>query len=171
MRNRPVIFLSIAVIIQLVLIGVLLGKQVFTVQTGNTVRIEVEPVDPRSPLRGDYMNLRYSISRIDTDLLSSPGELEGGDTVYVHLEQKPSDKTWKAVSVTKERPANEVSMRGKVTAVGSGMIGVKYGIEQYFIPEGSGRNVNLRNAEVEVKVDRFGNSVLQQLYVNDEPWP
>ncbi|PSO44280.1 MAG: hypothetical protein BRC23_01395 [Parcubacteria group bacterium SW_4_49_11] len=195
-RERPLLILAIAVLIQVALLGALLGKQIFTVQSGTTIRLEVAPMDPRSPLRGDYMDLRYSISRIEGEKIQAPDRLEGGDTVFVHLEQESSDDTWKAIKVTPSRPSDQLSIKGVVKSgmrpvsrtTSSGRrvlqneefarsISVEYGIEQYFIPEGSGRgstnldNIDLDNAEVTVKVDRFGNAVLQQLYMDGEPWP
>jgi uncharacterized membrane-anchored protein len=137
------------------------------------------------------MDLRYSISRIEGEKIQAPDRLEEGDTVFVHLEQESSDDTWKATKVTPSRPSDQLSIKGVVknginpvsrtTSSGRRVlqneefaksISVEYGIEQYFIPEGSGSgSIELDNAEVTVKVDRFGNAVLQQLYLDGEPWP
>jgi uncharacterized membrane-anchored protein len=50
---------------------------------------------------------------------------------------------------------------------------IEYGIEQYFIPEGKGQTMNFMNKNVDahVVVDKDGNSVLKQIYVDNKVWP
>lgn len=50
---------------------------------------------------------------------------------------------------------------------------VTYGIEQYFIPEGTGRNVDFWNKEAvaEVRIGEDGTPVLTQVFLDGNPWP
>lgn len=49
---------------------------------------------------------------------------------------------------------------------------LSYGIEEYFIPEGSGWNMNTQNGPVyaQVALDQRGNAVLKKLYTETGPW-
>jgi uncharacterized membrane-anchored protein len=50
---------------------------------------------------------------------------------------------------------------------------IVYGIEEYFIPEGQGRNFSFWNKEAaaRVAVDENCNAALKQIYIDGEPWP
>jgi uncharacterized membrane-anchored protein len=50
---------------------------------------------------------------------------------------------------------------------------VVYGIEEYFIPEGKGRDFRFGNkmASARIVVDDNGNAVLKGIIVDGKPWP
>ncbi len=51
-------------------------------------------------------------------------------------------------------------------------IRIAFGIEEYFIPEGKGQNVDFTNdAAAVVAVSPDGSAVLKQIFVDGSPWP
>jgi uncharacterized membrane-anchored protein len=168
---KPLAKLAVVVALQLFILLSILGFKQYTVWTGETVRLAVEPVDPRDPFRGDYVTFRYDISHIDPDELI--GERSAYDTVYVEL-REGNDGIWDAVAIHDERRREfdrTVLLKGDAhvrwTESERTLI-VDYGIEELFIPEGSGRDIPWRDICVEIKVDRFGNAVPRHILVNGE---
>ena len=168
----PLQKLLLVIGIQFLIVGSVLAFKQYTVLTGETVRLAIAPVDPRDPFRGDYVTLSYDISNIH------PYELEGNryadGKVYVEL-REGDDGVWEAVAIHDERVhefEDTVLLKGSADNYWSpDLIRVEYGIEELFIPEGSGRDIPWQDGEnitVEVKVDRFGNAVLRHLLVHGE---
>ncbi len=152
--------------------GFIASKQ-FTLKTGKTVVLETVPVDPRDLLRGDYVILSYKIGQLYPRALKSEKEnYEYSEIVYVGL--APEGKYWKAVSVSSKRPAesNVVFIKGRITQGLRGRISVNYGIENYFVPEGEGRELEealRRGREVKVVVEAAvgadGSALIKKLYL------
>jgi uncharacterized membrane-anchored protein len=59
------IFIGIG-IFWVLIIGGFIGFKEFTLRTGEEVLLKTLPVDPRDLFRGDYVILRYDVSRVDT---------------------------------------------------------------------------------------------------------
>ena len=186
MENRNIKFL-LAVGFQLAVIFLIILFKVTVLSGGTEVMLKIEPVDPRDPLRGDYVTFQYDISTISKYQISG-GNIANGDTVFVSL---VPGKYWRATSVSENRPQNGgLFIKGKVVSGGAlqdkimptiGFAGslrnsdlrIKYGIEEYYIPEGTGHNFNFwnRNASARVLIDSSGNAVIKQIFVDDKPWP
>jgi uncharacterized membrane-anchored protein len=158
----------------LILLSVIGFKQ-YTIWTGETVVLKTTPIDPRDLLRGDYVSVSYEISTIDLNKV--PGH--DGGTIYVEL-QRGDDGYWHAVAVHGRREHSfdgTVLLRGDVEGffgpASTGVIRVHYGIEQVFVPEGSGGDLPTgrdHTIAVEVKVDRFGNAVPRRFLVDGQPF-
>ena len=169
--------LGIVIAIQAVILLGVIGFKQYTVWTGETVVLETVPIDPRDLLRGDYVTVRYEISTLDTGDLAGDDSID--DTVYVEL-RREDDGYWRAVAVHEDRRRDfddTVLLKGKVTYQRGGFsrdddaYNIDYGIEEIFIPEGSGRTIDeqrSRSLAVELKVDRFGNAVPRHLLVDGE---
>jgi uncharacterized membrane-anchored protein len=171
MTNLSYRFLGVVGLQFLLLFGVIGYKQ-YTVATGETVVLKVVPVDPRSLFRGDYVRLSYDISTIDPARLGGADYLTAGETVFVEL--APGDGGyWSAVAVYQDRRSVEdghVLIKGKATTSRFGSdrtVRVEYGVEEVFVPEGSGRAIETSREQVgvEVKVDRFGNAVARKIVI------
>jgi uncharacterized membrane-anchored protein len=172
---KPIVKLVLVVGVQVLLLLSLIGFKQYTVWTGETVLLKVQPVDPRDLLRGDYIDVRYEISTIYLDEVAGDDDVSG--RVYVEL-REDADGYWQAVAVHDRR---ERSFDGTVLIEGDvnsyrydQRIDVDYGIEQVFIPEGSGSQLPFGDGHivaVEVKVDRWGNAVPRQFSVDGEPFP
>jgi len=166
----------LAVVLTAVLVG-MIGMKQWTLTTGTPVLLETAPVDPRSLFRGDYVRLNYKISRLDLGKLGGDKDFSAHDTAWVVLEQ--AQRYWHAVAVYRHRPdaaPGQVIIKGEVRwADGRGsafappvptrqprFLVMRYGIESYFVPEGTGRAIERRGAQtpldILVAVDRFGNA-------------
>jgi uncharacterized membrane-anchored protein len=178
----------IAIVIQLAIIFSIIIFKMAVLTSGTEVLLKIEPVDPRDPLRGDHLTFSYEISRLSSSLFNySP--IREGDTVYVPL--KKEGKYWTAVfGVQKTKPIDEgkIFIRGRISyfyddIVYNEIAGKKrdivyvinYGIEDYFIPEGTGQDFPYwEEVAAMVVVDKNGNAALKHIYVNDKPykpWP
>lgn len=176
--RRPSVRLAAVVVLQaLILLSVIAFKQ-YTIWTGETVLLRTLPVDPRDPLRGDYAVVRYEISQIDLRDLAGDEYVDGD--VYVEL-QEGDDGYWQAVAIHEDRERSyggTVLIKGEIAGASYlrtySIYDIEYGIEQVFIPEGSGAHVPSPGDDevaVAVKVDRFGNAVPRHFVVNGEELP
>lgn len=166
-----------------VLVAMIAMKQ-YTLNAGTLVHLETKPIDPRSLFRGDYVRLNYAISEIDLLTVQANGAFERNDTAYVAL--APGEPYWTVQSVGRERPsatAGAVILKGRVDYLFQSdgnehvepyrTLVLRYGLENYFVPEGEGRALE-QPAEgdtlsVMVAVDRFGNAGVTQILINGEP--
>lgn len=115
MRTAVNVILVLA--IQLGLLGYMIWDRMSILQTGIPVELSVEPVDPRSLFRGDYVILTYKISQLNTASLEGDDAFERNDLVYVELVQRPEE--WDAVALYQELPATaaadtQVFVKGRV---------------------------------------------------------
>jgi len=172
----------LAIAFQAVIILAIIIFKVSVLTGGTTVMLRIAPVDPTDLLRGDYATFRYDISDVYPSYNSG---IKNGDAVYVSLYQ--SGKYWSSSAVTKTPPAGGILfLKGRVESggvadgtnpyddnTGGSTLHVVYGIEQYFIPEGTGRNFSFWNKQsaAQVAVDENGNAVIKQIYVDEKPWP
>lgn len=150
----------IAIFAQILFILLIVIFKLAGLNSGTTVYLKLAPVDPRDPLRGDYLNLRYDISTVYT--YTSGETISNGDIVYVPLNK--SGMFWESAynGVTKNKPTedltnNYIYIKGTVKSGGEasmysqdydygyknysyGPWQIAYNIESYFIPEGAGTN-------------------------------
>lgn len=177
LRRPSVRLAAVAALQALLLLSIIAFKQ-YTIWSGETVLLKTVPVDPRDPLRGDYAVVRYEISQLDSRGLA--GDRYVGGEVYVEL-REGDDGYWHAVAIHEDRERSfdgTVLIKGRVTSAshlrGYVIYNVEYGIEQVFIPEGSGAQIPFPGDDevaVAVKVDRFGNAVPRHFVVNGEELP
>jgi uncharacterized membrane-anchored protein len=130
--------------------------------SGREIVLEVVPVDPRSLFRGDYVILGYDLSRVE--LPAGTKAPMRGDDYYVVV-QKPAEPAgtdaatpnvaagnanWQIVSAGPEIPKDlkpdQVAIKGRVDYTSSPnekpqTVDVHYGIESFFVPEGTGREL------------------------------
>jgi len=174
-----------AVTIQVILLFLIIIFKSLVLTGGTDVFLRILPVDPRDPLRGDYVTFRYDISTISN---YSSEKISNGDTVYVTLVKR--GKFWDDQNISTTKPKEGVFIIGKVASGGIDInnmnpdytnkqrsynqkLTIVYGIEDYFIPEGKGRNFNFRDKEAGalVTVGSSGSAVLKKIYIDDKPWP
>lgn len=149
------------------------------VATGREITLDVRPVDPRSLFRGDYVILGYDISRLPRSLFDA--EPRTGDDVYVRLSREGGG--WKAVGVSRSWPAkvggdDEVVLAAHVRHLQRGelaaetQISLTYGIESFFVAEGTGKAIEREIGPGKVKahlaVASDGRTALKALTVDGE---
>jgi len=136
----------------------MIGDKQWTLNTGTPVVLQTEPVDPRSLFMGDYARLAYGISRLRLDgdmALGGDKDFKRHETVWVALKADPEGA--QAVSVHHRRDAvapGLLALKGEVQSVNDyawdrttnksvkqRTLQVRYGIEQYYVAEGTGRQV------------------------------
>jgi uncharacterized membrane-anchored protein len=152
-------------------------------KSGHEITMPVKPLDPRDLFRGDYVTLGYDVSTLNKS--NTPeghiADLKAGSVAFVTLSAKP-DGGWTVKDVAPEFPsqvaAGDVVLRGRVKnawarADGSEKtLNVRYGIETYFVPEGTGRALEskVRDHKIEaiVAVGGDGTAALKGLVVDGE---
>jgi uncharacterized membrane-anchored protein len=143
--------------------------------SGKVILLETARVDPRDLLRGDYLILNYTISDVPTNLFVPPvtKDLPAGTDVFVAL--APGTNRFYEVTragTNKFAPAaGEVLLRGKSEwnwRNGSGFVHVGYGLENYFVAEGSGNPSG--KLTVQAVVPATGRAKIKQVFVDGKPY-
>ncbi len=172
--SLKVAFIAI-VLLQVIFILGLAGYKEVTLRFGKEVTLQTMPVDPRDLFRGDFVILRYGISRITPGGQSVivRGNPKHGDTVYVRLQEM--DGVWVAQEIASNPRSDwDVFIKGKVTEARSNFndpIALIYGIESYFVPEGEGIPIERAgDVKVVVSVNGLGDPVIKSLIVDDAPF-
>ena len=143
---------------------------------GQTVWLETQPVDPRDPLRGDFVRLNYRISDVPAKLFSPPVKsgLPYGTRVFVALAPTGTNQFYEVTraSVASFTPAaNEVRLRGKTQwswRADTNSIHVEYGIEKYFVAEGTGNAHG--KLTVQAAVSANGQAAIKEVYLDGKPY-
>jgi uncharacterized membrane-anchored protein len=162
---------------QAAVLGWMIWQRAHLLASGREVVLEVVPVDPRSLFRGDYVTLGYGMSRIAVPR-GTPLP-KRGDDIYVTL-QKGEGGTWTVAGSSAEPPAaanaDQIVLKGLVDYVTSGSdrsppeTFVRYGIESFFVPEGTGRELEalVRDKKLSalIAVDAEGNAGIKGLIVD-----
>lgn len=154
--------LVVIILLQFGLIGYQIWSSESILSQGQSVKLELAPVDPRSLLQGDYVRLSYTISTLDNENIpDTDGKIrvvlrpqENG--VYGFSGYYEQDGVW---NKTYQAQATDVIINGN--AIGSDR--VEYGIESYFVPEGTGREVERTAKFAQVRVGKKGDALLQEL--------
>jgi uncharacterized membrane-anchored protein len=175
----------------LVLCGLILAtvvQRAAILRSGQEVRLDIVPVDPRDLFRGDYVVLNYRIGTVNipTDVTTS---FTRGQQVFVTLRPDGSSKS-KAVAISAERPAvsgTDIVISGVVSAastcqlneagvsdckLGRRAVGVRYGLESYFVPEGEGKKIELTPKallEVVAAIAPSGQAAIKRLLIDGKP--
>ncbi|MBM7702066.1 GDYXXLXY domain-containing protein [Metabacillus iocasae] len=150
--------LLVIISIQLVIIGVQVTKSERVLANGETVTLQLEPLDPRSLLQGDYVILRFTISRLE--LKEEPSYNEKIKVGLVQNKQGVYEYHTHVVGDEKESGAADVWITGRYKGNGN----VEYGIENYFIEEGTGREVEENARYAKIKVGKNGDALLIEVY-------
>ena len=160
MMRKKHLFIGIGVFWLLVLV-LFIGMKEFTLRTGTEVVLHTLPIDPYDIFRGDYVTFKYEISELE---IVGPASFAVGDTVYVGLTL--DGKEIVAIgSPTLVRPSS-IFIKGTVEEIWDNFLIIRYGIEDYFVPEGKGYDIETADGEIDVLVaiDRFGNAGIKEIY-------
>jgi uncharacterized membrane-anchored protein len=153
-------------------------------KSGREITMLTRPLDPRDIFRGDYVTLGYDISSLRKSSMPQQttfDALRPGTNVYVTLTPDPA-AGWKAISVAPDYPrqvaVSDVVLQARVKTLWQAedksdvLLGVRYGIESYFVPEGTGRALETKVAERKIEaivaVDANGATALKGLVVDGE---
>jgi uncharacterized membrane-anchored protein len=153
--------------------------QEIALRSGVVVRLETEPVDPRDLLRGDYVILNYKISTVPINAF--PPDQQGrasvadGEPVHILLDNSGD---YHGVASASLQPITDESgrpvLRGTIHRHWRSLnetnapVRVEYGLERYYVREGTG---NPRGKlTVDVAVPNNGRGIIQQVYLDGVPY-
>jgi uncharacterized membrane-anchored protein len=141
---------------------------------GRIILLETHRVDPRDPLRGDYLILNYQISDVPTNLFSPPvkRDLLYGTKVFVAL-APGTNRFYEVVRASTHEltPAtNEVVVCGRNDERwwGSNSVHVVYGIENYYVAENTGNPTG--KLTVQAVVPASGHPKIREVFVDGKPY-
>jgi uncharacterized membrane-anchored protein len=142
--------------------------------TGRVILLETARVDPRDLLRGDYLILNYKISDVPVNLFSPPvtKDLPHGTTVFVALVPTTNQFYEVTRAGTNEfaPSANEILLRGKSGQRwwSTNSIHVEYGLERFYVAEGTGNPIGKLTAQVVVPAS--GHPKINEVFVDGKPY-
>jgi uncharacterized membrane-anchored protein len=182
MTSPRKILLALAVI-ALAQTGVLAAMVIDRVQlltSGREITLPIVPVDPRDLFKGEYVRLGYAIGRLPARLLDGPRPRPNAP-FYVLLERN-AEGGWAPLKISRAKPSEaspdrivlkaRSSYRWPPTASASAVLGVRYGIESYFVPEGQGKRLEDLAREKRmaalIAVDARGNAAIKGLIIDDK---
>ncbi len=176
------VFVVLAVAAQVAVLGWMAGEREWILHNGRTVWLRTAPIDPRDLLRGDFVRLDYDINTVAAEsIVGLVADTEAGtprrhQVVYTRL-QPSGEGLYEAAGTGTTRPAEGPFIRGRVEdqgnfawRAGAGRVFVKYGIEQYFVEQGKGKQIEDRRGtrnglqvpmEVEVALGSSGTAVIR----------
>lgn len=141
---------------------------------GKVIMLETERVDPRDLLRGDYLILNYKISNVPTNLFSPPvgRDLPLGTKVFVALEPRGDFYAVSRASTNEFQPATgELVLKARSTWAmwnRTNSIRVEYGLEKYFVREGTGNPEG--KLTVQAVVPASGHASIKQVFLDGKPY-
>jgi uncharacterized membrane-anchored protein len=179
MRNR---LIAALILCQLLVLGFMAAKREYILGYGTEIYLRTAPVDPRDPLRGDFVRLRYAMSAVrprQTRGTVAEHRNDKGHPVYGVL--KPDTGGMHTLDyLTDTKPlSGELFIKGYITndwrligwaAWNGTAVHARYGIEQYFVEQGQGlameeklgqRNKTQVPLEVSVAVGGDGTAVIK----------
>jgi len=131
-------WLIAAIALQLGVLALEYLGSVWPLWTGEEVRLEIAPVDPRSLFRGNYARLAYTVGSVDSKLFEDPDrKLRKGEVVYVFVEEGEGE-VWHATRVQLDEPLSGLFLRGRLIHAWSQNeqpLQIHYGIEAWFAPK------------------------------------
>jgi len=134
---------------------------------GQSILVQVVPVDPRDLLSGQYINLNYKFTRVSP--LTPPGAtLTPGDTIYVVL--MPEGKFYVPRSAAVTRPTDVKAGDVVIKGVIGDWSRAGFGIERYYVPEKT-ETPSQRDITVLLRVGDDHEPRIEKVFVKDKPWP
>lgn len=174
MNSYRKILMPVIVILQVAVLVFMAAKQEYILAAGEKILLKCQPVDPRSLFSGDYIILNYEITRIDLETITvKNGEKRSVDideTIYIALDKSKADKYWRAVAASRDldwlKSIHKTVIKGRIGQ----RYNIKFGLEDYFVPQNQGREIerNLDSVHVEVSVMPDGSSALSKLFLNNK---
>lgn len=143
--------------------------------TGKVIMLETRPVDPNDPLRGDYLILNYKISDVPVDLFSPPVRQDASISEMVYVALEPRGEFYEVAKASTNRfepAAGQILLKGKSSwrpwNASTNAIHVEYGLENFYVAEGTGHPNGKLTAQVVVPAS--GRASLKQVFMDGKPY-
>lgn len=156
MKNYKIWIILLNLIVLIIYINWSISKKEKTINEGVLALFELAPVDPRSLMQGDYMDLRYAIAR-------NPNRA------------KIPARGYCVIGLEENQVAYSVRFQEATTPLNSGEYLIKYytskrglsiGAESYFFEEGTAKRYEAAKYGG-LRIDNTGKSILVGLYNKD----
>ncbi|MFT4184754.1 MAG: GDYXXLXY domain-containing protein [Rhizobium sp.] len=172
--------------LQTAVLAYMVGERAWGLRSGVEILLKTAPVDPRDLLRGDYVTLNYDISRVPfSTMVEGPPKMSQSAAILSVRLKKQGDGYWGIVEssfgklepkpdtvVLKSLPVDYV-FYGDATDPSQAIVGVTYGIERYYVPEGQGHDIeNARNdnrVAIAARVSSDGVAHIRSLLLDGKP--
>jgi len=145
-RNHTVFAVAIFSIV--LVVGGLIYHQERILKEGQTTILATRPVDPRDLFRGEYVILRYSIEN-DEKVLAEIDGVEDGSALFIKLSE---DEDGIAYVNEAHRTAPKVFEGLWIEGEVDGRRVRFPSLEQFYLPEGTGKQVERLGDNLHVKV-------------------
>lgn len=178
MKNRLTL---VVVALQLAVLVFMAGEREWILRTGRTLLLRTAPIDPRDPMRGDYVRFDYEIAHVPkafcrdevaewlTSDWRSARRLHDR-VVYAVLKIDPEGIADLA-SVSERRPAEGVFLRGRVDSVDGQTLILRLGVEALFTEQNKARDFEKQQRDragaplnIEVAVSAGGTAVMKDYH-------
>jgi uncharacterized membrane-anchored protein len=144
--------------------------------TGKVILLETARVDPRDLLQGDYLILNYKISDVPVSLFSPPVKKDLPYDTKIYVALAPATNQFYAVvraSTNEFAPsADEVLLKGRSAwprwNAATNSIHVEYGLERFYVAEGTGNPTGKLTAQVVVPAS--GRGRVKEVFVDGKPY-
>ena len=189
--TRFIIGLLIAAALQFGFLVSTIAGRIDLLATGTHMTLKALPVDPRDLFRGDYVTLTYDISTFDAADISFPKDIKTGQKIWVLMAPSKTNlqAPWQPVALFSQFNPSLTGqlIKGTVTNLYSysrnnnnrtkncektdcRSIHVTYGLRKYFLPEGTGKELeksrNAQNLSVLIAVGDDGAAAIRGLNKN-----
>ncbi len=160
--------IALLIVIQMLAVAAIVVDKQWTLSTGTPVLLQTQPIDPRSLFMGDDVSLAYSINVLPLDgefAVAGDKNFDRESTVWVAV--KPDLDGATAVSVHHQRsaiPSDLLALKGQVESLDENIqsiagqmvkrrtLHVRYGIEQYYVQEGMGHQIERPRGNEKVSI-------------------
>lgn len=134
---------------QLGVLAFMAGEREWIMRTGRTMHLRTAPVDPRDPMRGDYVRFDYEIARLPRGLARdgvvawfearSRGMRQLRDQRVFAEVKLDEEGVAHVVAVSDRAPAPGPFLRGRVQSIDGQSLRVRFGIEALFMEQGAAK--------------------------------
>lgn len=187
MAKKFLIALAVVAVGQTLALASIVYGRMQLLKTGREIVLPVIPVDPRDIFRGDYVMLGYKLSPLNYSLSKDgalPKGMRRGGPIYVTIAPDGAGE-WSVVRYAGSFPGDvkpeEAVLKGRITSIyggdasGGWSIGVRYGIESYFVPEGTGKAlqdaVREHHVATVVALGKDGTAAIKTLTIDGKRQP
>lgn len=156
----PSVFIGLAILFQVGVVATMAISREWILATGKSYTFQTAPIDPRDIFRGDYVRLNYLFSSVPVSQLDEAilkGGLRKGQKVYLTL-SKDINGVSRGERLLLTPPQDKPFIRGyslyhwpyryyreqsaeKRKKVRLWPVSIKYGIEQYYVEQGHGQEL------------------------------
>ena len=144
--------------------------------TGRVILLETARIDPRDLLQGDYLILNYKISDVPANLFSPPVTKDLPHDMKIYVALAPATNQFYVVvkaSTNEFVPsADEILLKGRSTwprwNASTNSIHIEYGLERFYVAEGTGNPTGKPTAQVVVPAS--GRGRVREVFVDGKPY-